>query len=51
MMNTISALYVPGPGFWVVSPGIAFLLVILYIGQRDLKTPGSVTLYVPGPGV
>lgn len=33
---TFSGEWAPGPGFFVVSPGITFLLVILYNGDLSL---------------
>ena len=48
---TCSGRYAPGPGFLVESEGSSFLAVIEYWGCLFLYVEGSVTLYVPGPGV
>jgi len=48
---TCSGRYAPGPGFLVPSEGSSFLAVIEYWGCLFLYVEGSVTLYVPGPGV
>ena len=50
-MITRSGECAPGPGFWVLSPGIVLRPVMEYAGSFNLTTFGLETRYVPGPGV
>jgi hypothetical protein len=50
-MITLSGECAPGPGFWVLSPGMQLRPAMEYAGSFILTVFGSETRYVPGPGV
>lgn len=50
-MVTFSGECAPGPGFFVLSPGMELRPVMEYAGSFVLTEFGSETRYVPGPGV